>query len=376
MEFRKTLYIGGNASSQEPPKGSLQDRPKPARMDLKETPYIGCRFGPSQKLPAEHPRDASHQPRTPSIPLMGGLKDTPRIECLRSEKKPPVESLQTVPTMESQAQGHDNATEVFFEHSSGQRIHTDTLITKTLREQYPNLELVVTPLYNCNLLAYAAAGHASYSVIEDPKDELSSPLSWTLYLPPARRIDGSMGGLAESLHFGKFMYKWKNDDFILYIVDGRDTSYPVSNLNNYILTTDRDKADALLLEAGKWASDLHGEVFVFDQGYWQKSAELYQSVRKSSWDAVIMDEDMKKSIIDDHLSFFDSSDTYRRLQVPWKRGIIYHGPPGNGKTISIKAMMNTLYSRADPIPTLYVRTLVSVSLRFSSRLATVSNLSP
>ncbi|RTE69722.1 hypothetical protein BHE90_015894 [Fusarium euwallaceae] len=32
---------------------------------------------------------------------------------------------------------------------------------------------------------------------------------------------------------------------------------------------------------------------------------------------------------------FESRQTYARLGVPWKRGIIYHGPPGDGKTISI-----------------------------------------
>ncbi|KAK7749287.1 hypothetical protein SLS62_008256 [Diatrype stigma] len=255
----------------------------------------------------------------------------------------------------------DDTTRVFYNHSSGQRIHTDTVITEALRKQYPNLELVVAPLYNCNLLAYAASGHAALTPISDTGDPLSSPLSWTVYYPPARRINGSMGGLTEKLNFGKFIYKWKSEEFILYVVDGRDTSYPVANLNSYILTTDRLKAEALLLEAGKWGTDLHGEVFVFDQGYWQKNAELYQSVLNASWDSVIMDETMKKAIIDDHLSFFDSRETYDKLRVPWKRGIIYHGPPGNGKTISIKAMMHTLYSRKDPIPTLYVRTLASFS---------------
>ncbi|RYC56798.1 hypothetical protein CHU98_g9410 [Xylaria longipes] len=112
--------------------------------------------------------------------------------------------------------------------------------------------------------------------------------------------------------------------------------------------------------AGGWANELHGEVWVFDQGYWQKSAELFRSIMGASWDSVILDANMKRAIIEDHNSFFDSRDTYARLKVPWKRGVIYHGPPGNGKTISIKATMHMLYEREDPVPTLYVRTLASV----------------
>lgn len=259
------------------------------------------------------------------------------------------------------ASSSDHTTKTFFKHSSGQRIHSDTVLQKALRTQYPHLELVVVPLHSCDLLAYAASGHAKLTPVEDAADPLSAPLAWTTYIPPARRLNGSMGALAEKLNYGKFLYKWGSDEFLLYVADGRDTSYPVSTYQGYLLTADRFKAEALLLEAGKWGSDLHGEVFVYDKGYWQKSAELYQSILKASWDDVILDEKMKQALIDDHLTFFRSHDTYARLSVPWKRGIIYHGPPGNGKTISIKAMMHTLYSKKDPIPTLYVRTLASVS---------------
>jgi SpoVK/Ycf46/Vps4 family AAA+-type ATPase len=73
----------------------------------------------------------------------------------------------------------------------------------------------------------------------------------------------------------------------------------------------------------------------------------------------ILDADMKESIRSDVDRFFSSRETYQNLKVPWKRGIIYYGPPGNGKTISIKATMHTLYERKDPIPTLYVRSLSS-----------------
>ena len=38
---------------------------------------------------------------------------------------------------------------------------------------------------------------------------------------------------------------------------------------------------------------------------------------------------------------------------------MFHGPAGNGKTISIKAIMHTLAARKDPIPTLYVKSASS-----------------
>ncbi|KAL7621966.1 hypothetical protein AAE478_007467 [Parahypoxylon ruwenzoriense] len=255
-----------------------------------------------------------------------------------------------------------SATEVYFDHSSAKRVNTDSVIVQALKQEYPNLELVIAPEGTSNLLAYASAGHASFSVIEDAGGSPSLPslVSWKVYLPPARRIDGGTGVLADRVIFGKFMYKWEGAEFIVYRVDGRDgsSSYPMV-INYYILAADKHKADALCVAAGQWSNELHDEVWVFDGGNWQKSASLYQSVMKSSWDSVILDEGMKRALINDHLSFFDSRETYDNLQVPWKRGVIYYGPPGNGKTISIKAMMHTLYSRKDPIPTLYVRSLSS-----------------
>ena len=136
--------------------------------------------------------------------------------------------------------------------------------------------------------------------------------------------------------------------------------YPFGHVvNQYILSSSVEATNRLLEEAGIWFNELHNEVWVFDEGYWQKSTELFDSVQKASWDDVILDEDKKKAIISDVDTFFESQDTYERLKVPWKRGIIYYGPPGNGKTISIKAIMHMLYKRKPQIPTLYVRTLAN-----------------
>ncbi|RFU81873.1 atpase [Trichoderma arundinaceum] len=262
----------------------------------------------------------------------------------------------------SDHQTHDETTRQFFSHTSARRINTDAVIAKALRQQYPNLALSIAPAGRCNLLAYAASGHAQFTPVGEDDDDhhVPSSLSWKIYVPPARRMDGDLGGIAKETLFEKYLYQWKDKDFIVYLISGRDgaSSYPQLN-NFYVLATHEELANQLILAAGQWTSELHEEIWVFDGGYWDKNSELYQSAMKSSWENVILDEDMKNALIEDHLSFFKSRATYARLKVPWKRGIIYYGPPGNGKTISIKATMNMLYHLKQPVTTLYVRSLKS-----------------
>ncbi|KAK3117645.1 hypothetical protein LTR53_000773 [Teratosphaeriaceae sp. CCFEE 6253] len=254
------------------------------------------------------------------------------------------------------APAHNEAATRYFEHSTHPRVNTDAVIVEALRADYPELHITVVPQQQINLSSYASAGHASLASIDREKDRLS----WRFFLPPATRLSGQRGALVDQVKLGKYLYDWQGKEFILVVADGRDGEgyYPIVT-NQYILSASVDATNKLLFEAGVWNSELHGEIWVYDGGYWQKSAELWESVQSSNWADVILDEDMKKTIIADVENFFDSRETYERLKVSWKRGIIYYGPPGNGKTISIKAMMNSLYKRASPVPTLYVKSLAS-----------------
>lgn len=253
----------------------------------------------------------------------------------------------------------DKATTSYFEHSSAKRINTDSVFTSAIKKQYPGLDLVVVSEDQCNLLAFASAGHATFNAIHD-KGDVPSSMEMTVYLPPARRMDGDKGQLGEAVVFGKFLYQWEGEEFVIYLIDGRDGAESYPQLKNYyILTANIHKAEQLVLASGSWGSDLHDEVWVFDQGGFDKDRALWESAQKSTWDAVILDPDMKEQLINDHISFFESRQTYKSLGVPWKRGLIYHGPPGNGKTISIKATMHMLADRTPTIPTVYVRSLES-----------------
>ncbi|KAI0014802.1 P-loop containing nucleoside triphosphate hydrolase protein [Xylariomycetidae sp. FL0641] len=274
----------------------------------------------------------------------------------------------------------DETTQTWFDHATAKRVSTDAVLARTLAAQYPDLQLVIAPVAGgVDLLAYAEAGHASFqplsssSAPDSPSSSSSSSfsfsfssvpdaLAWTLYTPPARRLDGGdedRGALIQKLNYGRFAYTWEGHEFVVYVADTRDGQGSYNLRIHYILGPDRAPAERLVLAAGHWAAQLHREIWVFDQGYWRKSPELYRSVMQASWDNVILDAGLKRAIVEDHTGFFEARDTYARLQVPWKRGVIYHGPPGNGKTISIKAMMHQLYQRAEPVPTLYVRTLAS-----------------
>ena len=74
---------------------------------------------------------------------------------------------------------------------------------------------------------------------------------------------------------------------------------------------------------------------------------------------VILDQTLKDSLKRDVEGIFDERANYEQFGVSWKRGVIMHGLPGSGKTLSVKAHMRGLSSRPNPIPTLYVKSTAS-----------------
>jgi transitional endoplasmic reticulum ATPase len=74
----------------------------------------------------------------------------------------------------------------------------------------------------------------------------------------------------------------------------------------------------LLTAVGSWFQELHEEVLVYDQGFWQKNHALYEEIQKAHWKDVILKDKFKKAIQGDIEDFFKSEAVYKELAVPWK----------------------------------------------------------
>lgn len=239
----------------------------------------------------------------------------------------------------------DNVTDL----SSAKTADHDLQYVAALRDANPEMIVTSIPATNVNLRAFAASGFATCEL--DTKTD--SFASWRGFIAP--RVRSDTGQLGEQIHFAKYHYQWQNEDFILFTVASVQYVLKERQGSEGVLGPSHI-TDKLILTVGKWQdSGLNQTVLVYD-GYWQRSRDLWLAVQKASWDKVILDEGMKAELTGVVDKFFDSKDVYEDLGVPWKRGLIFGGEPGNGKTISIKALMHTLFfDRKDPIPTLYVR---------------------
>lgn len=252
--------------------------------------------------------------------------------------------LRVVEAIQSQTLGHNRLSNFF--------------IVDTLRSCYPEHILTETST-STGLLDLAKSGSLTAN--------LDTAIPHYLSRVRNSEVDDitSIEYLKDDVQFARYNCHWQGCDFYMYEAEFAETEYTTIS-NHYILYPRQHAeasngrslaADKLIVAAMLHGNEVDREVWLYDDDCWQRSEKLWQNVEGSTWDDVILSEGLCREIRDDVANFFDRKDLYESFGVPWKRGIILHGLPGNGKTISIKVIMRSLSLKPTPIPTLYVKSL-------------------
>jgi hypothetical protein len=148
---------------------------------------------------------------------------------------------------------------------------------------------------------------------------------------------GQKPGLTHFDTFGCYRCNWEDVDFVLV-----NCTYnpPTVDTNFSFIARSKEQSKGIerLLQAVSDWSHPQCNFFTFNQGRLTANLETWAAIKGSTWDEVLLDDETKK-VMRDAVGFFsmEAKERYAHLKVQHQRGLILHGPPGNGKTSAIKA---------------------------------------
>ena len=145
---------------------------------------------------------------------------------------------------------------------------------------------------------------------------------------------------------------WRGQLFDVVILTFTEGCY--SSRHHWIVADDKNIAEAFFKEVCEWTSEVRGEVLVFQDGEWAKNKKLFEAIKGATFANLVLVDSLKREIETEFVQFFQSREVYEKYGIPWKRGVLFIGPPGNGKTHTVKALINQLGQ-----PCLYVKSFKS-----------------
>jgi len=206
-------------------------------------------------------------------------------------------------------------------------------VSERLTALFPQRALVETRDGDFDLEGYARVGHCALAPKTPPHGQR------TLYWP---RTENRVDDQALNVWF---TVVWQGHDLEVLVMHWGDEQ------RFFILAGAREVAERFFRAVCAWtATELDDEVLVFDGGHWDKDEDLFTAIKSARFDNLVLRSGLKEEILRDVTRFFAARSTYEGFGVPWKRGILFAGPPGNGKTHAVKALVN-----ATGKPCLYVK---------------------
>ncbi|MFK7819037.1 MAG: AAA family ATPase [Planctomycetaceae bacterium] len=210
-------------------------------------------------------------------------------------------------------------------------------IDHALREQLPGSSIVMSS--SVDVQQYEKLGLCSTELLTEPKPLISKCWGGEDY-----------DQLFEQSHMASWRVQW-NDVVLFVLYVSWETSCGHQD-RSWVIAETEEVADNFMLDVARKTNDPGDALLVFSGAHWGRSRELYRTVQQSSFDDLILDEDLKTAIREDFGRFLKSEQQYVDLGLSWRRGALLIGPPGNGKTHCVRALVKEL-----GVPAMYVQSL-------------------